>query len=348
MLTRNWGIKVDGVSKKLGEFSLRDVNLEANKGEYFVLLGPSGVGKTILLETIAGIYHPDKGRIWLEGRDITDLPLKDRHIGIVYQDYMLFPHLKVEGNIGFGVESGGNRHRIIEIAKLLGISHLLSRYPKTLSGGEKQRVALARALVTNPKALLLDEPLSSLDPQIGEKLRVELRGIHRLTGVTVIHVTHNFEEAFTLGDRIGVMNGGEIVQVGEPNEVFRKPSSEYVANFLGIGNLFRGKSIGLRDITDIEINHIHILSTSPKVGDVSISIRPEDILVSKKPLESSALNTFKGKVEDVLDKGTVIELVVDAGISFVTMITKISFKEMRLEKGMSVYLTFKAGAVHTF
>ena len=178
MLIKNLGIKLDSVSKELGEFSLRGINLEVNKGEYFVLLGPSGVGKTILLETIAGIYHPDKGRIWLEGRDITDLPLKGRHIGIVYQDYMLFPHLKVEGNIGFGVASRGNRHRIIEIAKLLGISHLLSRYPKTLSGGEKQRVALARTLVTNPKVLLLDEPLSSLDPQIGEKLRAELRRIH--------------------------------------------------------------------------------------------------------------------------------------------------------------------------
>jgi molybdopterin-binding protein len=348
MPIKNSGIKVDGVSKELGEFSLRDISLEINKGEYFVLLGPSGVGKTILLETIAGIYHPDRGRIWLEGRDITDLRLKDRHIGIVYQDYMLFPHLKVEENIGFGARSRGNRQGIIEIANLLGIGHLLSRYPKTLSGGERQRVALARALVTNPKALLLDEPLSSLDPQIGEKLRAELRRIHRLTGVTVIHVTHNFEEAFTLGDRIGVMNEGSIVQVGEPNEVFRKPSSEYVASFLGIENLFRGKSTRLGSITDIEINHIHILSTTPKLGEVSISVRPEDILVSKKPLESSALNTFNGRVEDVIDKGAVVKLVVNIGIPLVAMITKISFEEMELEKGMSVYLTFKAGAVHIF
>jgi len=345
---KNSGIRVDDLSKELGEFSLRDINLEINKGEYFVLLGSSGVGKTILLETIAGIYHPDKGRIWLEGRDITDLPLKDRHIGIVYQDYMLFPHLKVEENIGFGARSRGDRHRIIEVANLLGIGHLHSRYPKTLSGGEKQRVALARALLTNPKALLLDEPLSSLDPQIGEKLRAELRRIHRLTGVTVIHVTHNFEEAFTLGDRIGVMSEGEIVQVGEPSEVFRKPSSEYVASFLGIENLFSGKSTRLGDITDIEVNQIHILSTAQKLGDVSISVRPEDILVSKKPLESSALNTFDGKVEDIIDKGTVVKLAVDVGIPLVAMITKISFEEMGLERGMSVYLTFKASAVHIF
>jgi molybdate transport system ATP-binding protein/molybdate/tungstate transport system ATP-binding protein len=261
---------------------------------------------------------------------------------------MLFPHLKVEGNIGFGVRSKEDRQRTAELAKLLGISHLLSRYPKTLSGGEKQRVALARALITNPKTLLLDEPLSSLDPQIGEKLRALLKRIHRLSGVTVIHVTHNFEEAFALGDRIGVMNGGKIAQVGKPGEVFRKPRSEYVACFLGTGNLFQGKAVRRKDITDIEVNGIHILSTAPKVGDVSISIRPEDILVSIKPLESSALNTFNGNVEEVIDKGAMVELVVDAGIPLVAMVTRISFEEMRLEEGMSVYLTFKAGAVHIF
>jgi molybdate transport system ATP-binding protein/molybdate/tungstate transport system ATP-binding protein len=346
-------LRIENISKNLGEFCLKDVTLEINDGEYFMVVGPTGAGKTILLETIAGIYHPDKGKIFLDGRDISNIPLKDRRISVVYQDYMLFPHLTVAQNIGFGLRSkkvpqGEIKRKINESANLLGVSYLFHRYSGTLSGGEQQRVAIARAIVTEPKVLLLDEPLSALDMQTARRLRQELHKIHSITKTTTIHVTHNFEEAFILGDRIGVMNEGEIVQVDEPNEVFTKPSSEFVANFLGVENLFRGKSTRLGDITDIEVNQIHILSTTQKLGDVSISVRPEDILVSKKPLESSALNTFNGKVEDAIDKGAVVELVVDIGIPLVAMITKISFEEMGLEKGISVYLTFKAGAVHIF
>jgi len=348
MPTENMGICIHGVSVALGNFALHDIHLDVNDGEYFVLLGSSGVGKTVLLETIAGIYQPKRGSIWLKGQDITNLPLKNRNVGIVYQDYVLFPHLNVEQNIGFGLASKKHNNLVQDMAHLLGIDHLLTQKPDTLSGGEQQRVALARTLITSPKALLLDEPLSSLDTITKKKLRSELKRIHQLTGVTIIHVTHNFEEAYTLGDRVGIMSEGRIVQVGEPNDVFRKPKSDYVASFLGIDNLFKGTATQFGDIIDINVDDVHIYSTDSKTGDVSISIRSEDILVSVKQLESSALNSLRGNIIDVVDKGVVEELVVDVGIPLMAIITRISFEEMRLEKNMSVYLTFKASAVNVF
>jgi len=289
-------IRIENVSKDLGEFKLDDVTLHIHEGEYFIILGPTGAGKTILIETIAGIYQPDCGRIFLNGMDVTDTLPKDRSIGMVYQDYMLFPHLTVEKNIGFGL-----RHKkITEIADLLGVLHLLNRYPGTLSGGEQQRIAIARAVVTEPKVLLLDEPLSALDTRTTGRLREELGRIHSITGTTTIHVTHSFEEAFSLSDRIAVMGNGQIIQVGAPDDVFRKPNSEFIADFVGVENLFRGKSVVHDTISEVHADGICILSSTLKSGDVSISIRPEDILISKKEIDSSARNSFSGEIMEGL------------------------------------------------
>jgi len=346
-------IRVENISKNLGEFFLRDVTLEVNDGEYFMILGPTGAGKTILLETIAGIYPPDKGKVFLDGRDITNIPPKSRNINVVYQDYMLFPHLTVAQNIGFGLRSKKIpkeevERKINESADLLGVSHLLHRYPGTLSGGEQQRIAIARAMVMEPKALLLDEPLSALDTQTAERLRQELSKIHLATKTTMIHVTHSFEEAFLLGDRMAVMDKGGIIQVGEPNEVFRKPGCKFVADFLGVGNLFKGESTIDRDVSYIDIDGVSFVSTTLKSGDVYVSIRPEDILVSKQRIESSARNSFQGRIESIVDEGTIVKLIVNIGIPFVAVITKQSLDDMGLRNGGSVYITFKASTVHVF
>ena len=249
---------------ELEEFRLCDINLEIAAGEYFVVLGPTGAGKTVLLETIAGLHRPRRGRILLAGEDITHAPPERRGIGFVYQDYALFPHLSVAGNIAFGLRLRGMgrgeiEKRVAAIGRLLGIEHLLHRMPGTLSGGEAQRVALARALVIEPRLLLLDEPLSALDPETREGLQRELGRIHRELGTTTIHVTHDFEEAVALGDRIAVLREdrldeglreGRIVQVGRPEEIFRRPASEFVARFVGVRNIFRGQALSLIHISE--------------------------------------------------------------------------------------------------
>ena len=346
-------IKVENVSKSLGEFFLKEVSIDVTDGEYLMILGPTGAGKTILLETIAGIYPPDNGRIYLNGRDITELPPRERNIGMVYQDYMLFPHLTVEKNIRFGLRSrktdnGEAAQKVLNLANLLGISHLLSRFPGTLSGGEQQRVAIARALIMDPDVLLLDEPLSALDSETRSKLREELRRIHSLTRTTMIHVTHSFDEAFLLGNQMAIMNHGEIVQAGEPGEVFRKPNCKFTAEFLGVGNVFRGESVIKDDIAYIGVNGMQIASAVKREGLVHVSIRPEDILVSITPVQSSARNSFRGIIQTITDTGVVVRITVDTGIPFIAAITRRSCLDMGLREGMEVFLTFKAMDVHIF
>ena len=344
-------IRIENISKNLGEFFLNDVTLDIEKGEYFVVLGPTGAGKTILLEAIAGIYSPDRGKILMDGRDITNVPPRSRNISMVYQDYMLFPHLTVEKNISFGLKlkkitTKDIKKKIDGISRMLNVRHLFHRFPGTLSGGEKQRIAIARAVVTEPKALLLDEPLSALDAQTREGLRYELKKIHSVTGITIIHVTHNFEEVFSLGDSVAVMNEGKIIQVGNPDDVFRRPNCEFIANFVGVENLFKGRSTVNNDTSDITINGIKIVSTACNSGDSVVSIRPEDILVSRNKIESSARNSFSGKITGVIDKGAIIKIVADCGIPISAIITRRSFDDMGLIRGMSAYFTFKASDVH--
>jgi len=346
-------IRIEHISKDLGEFFLKDVSLEIDDGDYFMVLGPTGAGKTILLETIAGIYRPDTGRIFLNGREITVLPPRDRHIGMVYQDYMLFPHLTVEENITFGLKSRKvskekARNKAGDLAELLGISQLRHRHPGTLSGGEQQRVAIARALIVEPEVLLLDEPLSALDSETKVKLREELRRLHSLTHITIVHVTHSFDEAFLLGNQMAIMNKGNIMQVGEPVEVFSRPNSKFVAEFLGIRNLYRGEAAVENGLSIIGVNNTRIVSVVPKTGRVYASIRPENILVSLKPIESSARNSFTGTIKEIRDQGTIIKITVDVGIPVIAAITRRSFNDMELRKRMKVHLTFKASDVHVF
>jgi len=347
-------LEIHNISKDLGEFVLRNVTLDIGQGEYLVIIGPTGAGKTILLETVAGIYPPDSGTIVLDGRDITGLPPRERNICVVYQDYMLFSHLTVEENIGFGLVSRKMakdeiRKRVAEAAGLLSIDHLLHRSPDTLSGGEQQRTAIARAIVMEPALLLLDEPLSALDGQTRLMLQKELRRLHKRYQVTVVHVTHNFEEVFALADRVAVMHEGKIVQCGHPDEVFRKPASEFIATFTGVENIFRGTCTYQDGASAITVDGLTIVSlTCSGDGEVYATVRPEDILISREQVQSSARNSFQGTITDIVNNGMVIRVTVDAGIPFVSVLTRQGYDHLQLSEGDEVYLTFKASAVHVF
>ena len=356
-------MEIKGLWVELEEFRLCDINLDIAAGEYFIVLGPTGAGKTVLLETIAGLHRPRRGRILLAGEDITHAPPERRGIGFVYQDYALFPHLSVAGNMAFGLRLRGMgrgeiERRVAAIGRLLGIEHLLHRMPETLSGGEAQRVALARALVVEPRLLLLDEPLSALDPETREALQRELGRVHRELGTTTIHVTHDFEEAVALGDKIAVLKEdrldgakreGRIVQVGRPEEIFRRPANEFVARFVGVRNIFRGEAHPAEEgYKLISIEGLEIAAVTGLEGPVHVSVRPEDIVLSRGPLRSSARNAFQGRVVGISDRGTVVYVSVRVPPDFVCMITRRSLEEMGLREGVEVHIAFKASAVHVF
>ncbi|MFA5332208.1 MAG: ATP-binding cassette domain-containing protein [Methanoregula sp.] len=345
-------LNVESVSKKLGDFSLNNISFVVKTGEYFMLLGPTGAGKTIVLETIAGIHTPDSGRILWDGEDLTDHEPKDRNIAVVYQDYMLFPHLTVADNIGFGLRQRGENKTemqpaVEKMAGLLGIVPLLKRYPGTLSGGEQQRVALARALILKPRVLLLDEPMNALDTAMREYMRKELSRIHRITGTTVIQITHHFEDVFALADRIAIMREGRIVQAGDPADVFWHPNDTFVAGFVGIGNLIKGISRKAGSIVGIAVTDtVSIMAASDITGPVIAMLHAEDIIVSSAPFTSSARNCLPGTVTAIESQGTTVKIQIDAGFPVSALLTCESCRELELSVGSAVYATFKASAVH--
>jgi ABC-type Fe3+/spermidine/putrescine transport system ATPase subunit len=237
---------LENISLRLGTFALKNFSLKTEQGEYLVLLGPTGTGKTVLLETIAGLHRPSAGTISLAGHDITRMAPEKRHLGVVYQEYALFPHLSVAGNIGFGLRMrgygrAGERRAVEEMAAFLGIDHLLQRMPKTLSGGEQQRVALARALVLKPQMLLLDEPLSALDRMTKERFVEELKQIHRKLGITILHITHDLGEACFLADRLAILRDGVLLQTDSPDRIMTRPQDRFVAELVGHRNFLRAR-----------------------------------------------------------------------------------------------------------
>lgn len=235
-------VDVQGITKNFGSMvALDDVSITFDDGGFFALLGPSGSGKTTLLRTIAGFYFPERGSIRIGDREVQRVPVERRDIGMMFQSYALFPNMSVADNIGFGlrvrkVGVAEEKRRIAEALALVQLSHVADRRPSQLSGGQRQRVALARAIVTRPKVLLLDEPLSALDKTLRVDMQIELKRIQREVGITTIFVTHDQEEALTLSDRIGILKAGRIVQVGPPREVYDRPIDAFAAGFLGEAN----------------------------------------------------------------------------------------------------------------
>ncbi|MBC7075913.1 MAG: ABC transporter ATP-binding protein [Syntrophomonadaceae bacterium] len=341
-------LQLKGLQKKVGNFELKNINLDIHEGEYFIIVGPTGAGKTVLLELIAGMYQPDAGEIWFDNTEIGKLFPEQRNVGFVYQDYALFPHLTVKENIMFGLKvrgvgTGESKKRFNDIVSFLRIEYMLDRFPSTLSGGEKQRTALARALVTLPRILLLDEPLSALDPQIKRGFQEELRRIHEATKTTTLHITHDFAEAMTLGDRVGVLHEGKIVQVGKPADIFRRPNSYFVADFVGVENIFRGESKG----RTVEIApEIRIRTTYPKDGPVVLTLRSEDIIISREKLDSSAQNNFQGQIVEINDQRPLCRVTVDIGIEIVALVTTQTVEDFNFKLGDKVWLAFKSAAVH--
>jgi molybdate/tungstate transport system ATP-binding protein len=290
-------IEIQNLDGDLGEFHLRDINLKVNEGEYLAILGPTGAGKTVLIEYIVGIYNPDRGSIRVDGEDITQLYTEERNIGYVPQDYALFPNLTVERNISYGLEARRMpaeqfKSLVSEMIARLKIEYIRHRMPLNLSGGEKQRVALGRALATEPRVLLLDEPLSALDENLRTEMARELRRIQRGVNGTFIHVCHNFDEAADVADRIAIMNDGRIVQTGTLEEIMEAPKNEFVARFVKSQNMFSGVSDG----STVRIGKTRIFVKSPFKGDVNVAIRPENIAIVQN---EKGKNVFSGVVESI-------------------------------------------------
>jgi len=346
-------IELHSLFYKAGKFSLEDISFRVDEGETLVILGPTGAGKTVLLELIAGFRSPKKGSMFINESEITHLPPEKREIGMLYQDYLLFPHLDVFDNIAYGLKTKNLRsseigRRVQEIAERLGIHELLERRPKKLSGGEQQRVALARTLAIDPKILLLDEPFSAVDPNTRESLMRELRKILEEDSMPVVYVTHDQIEAMEMADRIGVMNEGEIVQLDYPERVFSAPKSEFVANFVGVRNIYRGRAERVDGSTAVNIDGTRIYSSVVSEGAVHVTIRPEDIIVSRERISSSARNSLKGKVVAIVEKGPLIYVTVYCGMELTSAITRESLKDMQIMIDDEIFMTFKAQNVNLF
>ena len=347
-------LEVKSLNVQLGNFFLKNINLEVKDGEYFVLLGPTGSGKTVLLESIAGLSPITGGEVWINNRNVTDLNLEHRKIGFAYQDYALYRHLTVRDNISFGLMWKNRDKKEINKAvdtaiELLGIENLLDKRPWSLSGGESQKIALARAIAIKPDLLILDEPLSAVDSETKEDYENDLKNLHNRLELTTVHVTHNFEEAIALGDRIAVIRQGEILQVGTPEEIFRRPKSEFVARFLMARNIFEGR------VTDgpdgqglLSVNGTNLAVNTDLRGELKASIRPEDILLSTSPPSSATRNSFEGTITRVVDRGSLIYVTLNVPPDFTCLILRRSFSEIAPEEGQKAYIEFETSDVNVF
>jgi len=306
-------IRLENVTKVFDGrvYAVRDVTLEISDGEFFVLLGPSGSGKTTLLRIIAGLESPTRGRVYIDGEDVTDLPPRKRDIAMVFQTWALYPHMRVFDNIAFPlrlrkVPEAEVRRRVKEVAELLEIEGLLDRYPRQLSGGQQQRVALARALVRNPRAWLMDEPLSNLDALLRVQMRVELRRLQRELGITTVYVTHDQTEAMSMADRLAVMNNGSIIQVGTPLEVYEEPVSSFVGGFLGSppmnflkgradpvegGLLFKALDSSVEALIPAPQGKLHSIGEGE---EVLLGFRPEHVHINAEPEDPRSFIVFEG------------------------------------------------------
>jgi putrescine transport system ATP-binding protein len=354
-------VRIENITKRFGDFvAVDNVSLDIYQGEIFCLLGGSGCGKSTLLRMLAGFEEPSAGRIFLDGQDMAEIPPYERPVNMMFQSYALFPHMTVEKNVSFGLEQerlpkAEIRKRVADILSIVKLDQYSMRKPHQLSGGQRQRVALARALVKRPKLLLLDEPLGALDRKLREHTQFELINIQEKLGVTFIVVTHDQEEAMTLASRIGVMNRGEIVQIGTPTEIYEFPNSKFVTDFIGSVNMFEGRLIeDLPDRVRIQSDELggvvyvdHGISAAP--GQVVwVGVRPEKINILRTPPVNTSENCVHGVVKEIAYMGDVSIFLVKIDSGRTMRVTLPNIERMSDDERIlweeSVYLTWHPGS----
>ncbi|MCC6442133.1 MAG: ATP-binding cassette domain-containing protein [Armatimonadetes bacterium] len=345
-------IETRGLSIQLGEFSLKSVDVQVETGEYFVLLGPTGAGKTVLIECIAGLHRPAAGEVWIEGVNVSRMTPEERNVSYVPQDYGLFPHLRVYRNIAFGLALRKTppeaiQKRVHELTGMLGIDHLLDRYPGTLSGGEKQRVSLARALAPQPQVLLLDEPLSALDERTREAVSMELKAIQRQLGTTTLHISHNFEETLAVADRIGIFREGRIAQTGTADEVFRKPRSRFVAEFVRADNIYAGEARPQGGGWAFSAGKAILYACEGVPGKGFFTIRPEEVTIGASPPPESG-SCLHGRLRRVVDRGPMVRIDLDAAVPVASLMLKKEWQAAGLAAGDDAYAWFDPGQAYIF
>jgi ABC-type Fe3+/spermidine/putrescine transport system ATPase subunit len=355
-------IKIEGLTILFDSFEILDLNIQIEEGGFHFLLGPTGSGKTLILESIIGLRKPRAGRIWIGGKEVQGLPPERRGISYVPQDLALFPHLKVKENILFGIRARNLDmktyeeyvHALIDVMK---IDHLLERYPAHLSGGEKRRVALLRALAPRPKLLLLDEPLSGLDPSIKVDVQYLLKSLHASFHTTTLCVTHDFEEVYFLGDGITIFMDGKVEQIGKRDDVFLRPKSKKVAQFLGAKNLYRAKVLRNEESSQrltLGINGLQfsipmsLYQDKIEVGkEVDLFIRPEEVMIIRegKPVKDSLKqNILEGQILDITEKGRyhlVYFQTMEGKIPFEISIPNYAFRNLNLSIGKMVRVALR-------
>ena len=348
-------LELRSVSKSYGPVTaVSDLSLELAKGEFLSLLGPSGSGKTTTLMMISGLLQPTTGDILLEGRPITPLPPYKRNIGVVFQNYALFPHLTVAKNIAFPLtmrKAGRSEvaSRVRKVLELVGLANHGGRYPRQLSGGQQQRVALARAMVFEPPILLMDEPLGALDKKLREQMQLEIKRLHRDLDMSIIYVTHDQEEALVMSDRIAVFNVGRLQQVGTPTQLYERPATRFVAEFIGESNMFpavAGSTANGFSVLDTAGVRLRAMAARPlQAGTrVVVSVRPERIALRAGDAPSGIENAIAGRVTEIVYLGRSRKYVIrtDAGQEIVSFQQARSGSEAEFELGTTVSMSWRA------
>ena len=336
-------LAIRGLTKRYGAaVALDHVSLDMIDGEFLTMLGPSGSGKTTLLWSVAGLNNPDDGKIWIDGREATHLPACGRDIGMVFQNYALFPHMTVAQNISFPLEmrkvpAAAREAAIRQALAMVKLEHVGERFCNQLSGGQQQRIALARAFVANPSIVLMDEPLGALDKKLRDHLQFEIKRLHAELGMTVLYVTHDQEEAMVMSDRICLMNRGQIEQIGTPEELYFRPKTLFAADFLGESNLISGTIVGEESgCLTLELPGIGKIkarsgSTALSGSDIVHFTRPESISVLQEP--DTRRNCVRGQVNEVVVSGAITKLFVDVGGASTIRISQLTENSRRVRKG---------------